>query len=83
MTPEQYEQTPLGETLAELNREIAVAAQDGFSVILDLEDARRLARAAALLMEIHSAADQGELDGVDLAWIVNSDECILGKEESE
>ena len=41
---------------------------------------RLILAAAKLLVEIHSAADSGELDGIDLVWMVKADALILGED---
>lgn len=39
---------------------------------------RQLVEASKLLLDVHEMADSGELDGVDLDWIVKVDAMVLG-----
>lgn len=46
---------------------------------VSLADLDILTQAARLLCEIHGMADGGQLDGVDLEWMVAADGLILGE----
>ena len=48
---------------------------------VSVADLRSLVEAAQLLADIHEMADCGELDGVDLDWMVKADSLVLGVEE--
>lgn len=48
---------------------------------VSITDLRTLTEAAKLLTDIHEMADSGELDGVDLDWMVKADSMVLGVEE--
>jgi len=44
----------------------------------------RVIEAAELLCEIHQMADDGELEGVDIGWMVRADGlCISDEDETE
>jgi hypothetical protein len=44
----------------------------------------RVIEAAELLCEIHKMADDGELDGVDIGWMVRADSlCVSDEDETE
>ena len=38
--------------------------------------------AAKLLYDVHEMVDSGELDGVDLDWMVNEDRMIVGQKSA-
>lgn len=54
--------------------------RDPDSVSVGVADLLRLTQAAKLLCDIHEMADSGELDGVDLEWMVKADSLVLGKD---
>lgn len=44
----------------------------------------RVIEAAELLCEIHQMADEGQLDGVDIGWMVRADSlCVSDEDETK
>ena len=51
------------------------------SVAISVGDLGTLIEAAKLLEEFHKMADEGEIDGLDLEWIVDADRIVLGDDK--
>jgi hypothetical protein len=49
-------------------------------IVIEPEELIVLCTAARLLIQIHNECDKGALDGVDLDWMVEADDLILGEE---
>lgn len=70
----------LKEVIDRVEARVDQAAKAGIpSAAIASVDLLELCKAAKLMIEAHSAADSGEIDGIDLAWVVAADELILAK----
>lgn len=81
MTPDPIKQllALVQSMTAEQWRELHEWAKDDTPKAGLAEENARLREADRLLRQIHADADAGNLDGVDLDWMVEADAYLLGK----